>query len=94
MKKRNKFKHVLYLVMALSMLLYALPKLSLENGSGFVFGFGVAWCAFAFLVIAAHLHFILGVDEEKHKRLEAVRKAKLNEWQGKWYEERRGTQQS
>jgi len=94
MKKRNKFKHVLYLMMALAMLLYALPKLSLVQGTGWVFGFGVAWCAFAFLVIAAHLHFIIGVDEEKAKRLEAVRKAKLNEWQSKWGEEGRVTQRS
>ncbi|WP_410511991.1 hypothetical protein PaeBR_18385 [Paenibacillus sp. BR2-3] len=94
MKKRNKFKHVVYLLMALSMLLYALPRLSPGNEPGWVFGFGVIWCAFAFLVIAAHLHFIIGVDEEKSKRLEAVRKAKLNEWQSKWTEEGRVTQRS
>ena len=94
MRKRNKFKHVVYLLVALAMLMYALPKLSLESGSGFVFGFGIAWCAFAFMVIAAHLHFILGVDEEKTKRLEAVRKAKLESWQSKWNEEGSVTQQS
>ncbi|MDQ0191810.1 hypothetical protein [Paenibacillus wynnii] len=94
MKKRNKFKHFVYLLLALAMLLYALPKLSLGVESGFVFGFGIAWCSFAFLVIAAHLHFILGVDEEKTKRLEAVRKAKLDRWQGKWKEEGSVTQRS
>lgn len=92
MKKRNKFKHGIYLLLALGMLLYALPKLSLAGGPGWVFWFGVAWCVFAFLVIAAHLHFIIGVDEEKHKRLEAVRKEKLNQWPGKWYEEGRSVQ--
>ncbi|ASA26194.1 hypothetical protein [Paenibacillus donghaensis] len=76
------------------MLLYALPRLSLENGPGWVFGFGVVWCLFAFLVIAAHLHFIIGVDEEKTKRLEAVRKAKLQQWQKKWSEETRVSQNS
>jgi hypothetical protein len=91
MKKRNKFKHVIYLVLALAMLLYALPKLSLANGPSWVFGFGVVWSAFAFLVIAAHLHFIIGVDEEKQKRLEAVRKEKIAQW-GKWYEEKRVVQ--
>ncbi|MCL6602764.1 MAG: hypothetical protein K6T94_07810 [Paenibacillus sp.] len=94
MRKRNKFKHVAYLLLALAMLLYALPQLSPGTGSGFVFAFGIAWCAFAFLVIAAHLHFILGVDEEKAKRLEAVRKAKLNNWQAKWSEEGQASQQS
>lgn len=89
MKKRNKFKHVVYMLAALAMLLYALPKLSFQNSSGFVLGFGVVWCLFAFMVIAAHLHFIIGVDEEKQKRLEAVRKHKLETWQGKWNEESR-----
>lgn len=87
MKKRSKLKHGIYLVLALMMLLYALPKLSLAGGMSWVFGFGVVWCAFAFLVIGAHLHFIIGVDEEKQKRLEAVRKEKAAQW-GKWYEER------
>lgn len=94
MKKKNKFKHVVYLLIALAMLLYALPKLSLVNGPSWVFGFGVVWCVFAFLVIAAHLHFIIGVDEEKTKRLEAVRKAKLAQWQTKWNEEAKVTQRS
>ncbi|WP_379135866.1 hypothetical protein [Paenibacillus sp. sgz500958] len=93
MKKRNKFKHVIYLLIALGMLLYALPKLS-PGGSGVVFAFGAAWCVFAFFVIAAHLHFIIGVDEEKSKRLEAVRKAKLNQWQGKWQDHEKVTQRS
>lgn len=94
MRKRNKFKHGVYLIIALAMLLYALPKLSLANGPSWVFGFGVVWSLFAFLVIAAHLHFIIGVDEEKSKRLEAVRKAKLEQWQSKWNEETRVTQKS
>ncbi|MFE4710347.1 MULTISPECIES: hypothetical protein [unclassified Paenibacillus] len=91
MKKRNKFKHSLYLIIALAMLLYAIPKLSLANGPSWVFGFGVVWSVFAFLVIAAHLHFIIGVDEEKQKRLEAVRKEKIAAW-GRWYEEKRVVQ--
>ncbi|MFC6652146.1 hypothetical protein ACFSQ7_36370 [Paenibacillus rhizoplanae] len=57
-------------------------------------GFGIVWCVFAFLVIASHLHFIIGVDEEKQKRLDAVRKAKLAQWQGKWNEEGRVSQRS
>ncbi|BCG58471.1 hypothetical protein [Paenibacillus sp. URB8-2] len=91
MRKRNKFKHVVYLALALAMLLYALPKLS-PDGPTPVFVFGAVWVAFALLVIAAHLHFIIGVDEEKKKRLEVVRKAKLEMWQGKWNEEGRATQ--
>lgn len=89
MKKRNKFKHGVYMLAALAMLLYALPKLSFQNEYGWVLGFGVVWCIFAFLVIASHLHFIIGVDEEKQKRLKSVRKHKLEQWQGKWNEESR-----
>ncbi|WP_025693134.1 hypothetical protein [Paenibacillus zanthoxyli] len=91
MRKRNKFKHVLYLILALVMLLYALPRLS-PDGPAPVFVFGALWVAFALLVIAAHLHFIIGVDEEKAKRLEAVRKAKLERWPEKWDEEGRAAQ--
>ncbi|MHA6529569.1 hypothetical protein [Paenibacillus sp. BAC0078] len=87
MKKRNKFKHAAYMLAALVMLLYALPQLSFQSGPSWALGFGVVWCIFAFLVIASHLHFIIGVDEEKQKRLEAVRKHKLEQWQGKWNEE-------
>ncbi|WP_342548992.1 hypothetical protein NST69_08430 [Paenibacillus sp. FSL P2-0089] len=94
MRKRSKFKHSVYLLVALAMLLYALPKLSFQNGSSWVLGFGLVWCVFAFLVIASHLHFIIGVDEEKQKRLDAVRKAKLAQWQGQWNEEGRVSQRS
>lgn len=89
MKKRSKFKHVIYMLTALAMLLYALPKLSFQDGPGWVLGFGIVWCVFAFLVIASHLHFIIGVDEEKQQRLDRVRKHKLEQWQGKWNEESR-----
>lgn len=94
MKKRNKFKHVVYLLIALAMLLYALPQLSLSQGLSWANAFGAVWCLFAFLVIAAHLHFIIGVDEEKAKRLDEVRKAKLSHWQMKWEEEDRAAQRS
>lgn len=86
-KKKSKLKHVVYLVLALAMLVYALPMISFEPGAGFVSLFGAVWAAFAFLVIGAHLHFILGVNEEKQRALDAVRRAKLREWQNKWSED-------
>lgn len=86
-KKKSKIKHVVYLILALAMLVYALPMISFKPGAGWVSVFGAVWAAFAFLVIGAHLHFILGVNEEKQRALDAVRRAKLREWQSKWMEE-------
>ncbi|WP_223068511.1 hypothetical protein [Paenibacillus caui] len=82
-------KHVLYMLTALGMLLYALPMISFDSGRGWVTLFGALWALFAFLVVGAHLHFLLGVDAEKKKQLERVRKAKLREWQMKWSKERK-----
>ncbi|GAB6988469.1 hypothetical protein [Paenibacillus pini] len=87
MKKTNKFKHVVYLLLALAMLLYALPRISFGPGATWTSIFGIVWAVFAFLVIGAHLHHILGVDEEKQKALDRVRQAKLQQWQMKWPEE-------
>lgn len=83
-KKKSKWRHALYLVAALGMLVYALPLISLDPGAGWISVFGIVWAAFAFLVIGAHLHFLLGVDEEKQRALEAVRRAKFRQWQAKW----------
>nr|WP_033404153.1 hypothetical protein [Paenibacillus fonticola] len=86
-KKRNKWKHAAYFILALSMLVYALPFISVHPGAGWLSLFGIVWAAFAFLVVGAHLHFLLGVSEEKQRGLEAVRRAKLREWQAKWQRE-------
>ncbi|USB32393.1 hypothetical protein [Paenibacillus sp. YPG26] len=92
MMRQNKWKNVLYLMVALGMLLYALPMISFKPDAGWVSIFGMVWAAFAFLVIGAHLHFILGVDAEKQRALDQVRKAKLMEWQRKWPREKEESQ--
>lgn len=56
-KKPNKWKHVVYLILALAMLVYALPLISFDPGAGWVSLFGAVWAGFTFLVIGAHLHF-------------------------------------
>lgn len=86
-KKPNKLKHFMYLIIALAMLVYALPMISFEPGAGWISAFGAVWALFAFLVIGAHLHFILGVNEEKQQKLEEVRRAKYREWESKWLKE-------
>ncbi|OAB43245.1 hypothetical protein [Paenibacillus glacialis] len=81
MRKRTKFKHFMFMLIALGMLIYAIPSISFNNGNGWVSLFSVVWVAFSLLVIAAHWHVILGVDEEKKKALERVRLLKLQQWQ-------------
>ncbi|AZS16517.1 hypothetical protein [Paenibacillus lutimineralis] len=83
-KKKSKWKHAVYLILALAMLVYAIPLIKFQPGGDFVSWFGMVWAAFALLVIGAHLHFLLGVNEEKQRALDAVRRAKLSEWQSKW----------
>ncbi|OAX49939.1 hypothetical protein [Paenibacillus sp. AD87] len=82
-KRLKKAKHVIYLVIALSMLVIALPRISFAGGMAWVNIFGIVWVLFSLLIIGAHLHFILGVDEEKKRALEAVRRAKLRQWEMK-----------
>lgn len=83
MKRLNKTKHVIYLLIALSMLVIALPRISFAGGMDWVNIFGIVWVLFSLLIVGAHLHFILGVDEEKKRALEAVRRAKLRQWEMK-----------
>ncbi|WCM62902.1 hypothetical protein T3H97_08290 [Paenibacillus sp. LX16] len=80
----KKWKHGLYTLIALTMVLVALPRISLAGGLNWVNGFGMVWVLFALLVIGANMHFLLGVDEEKRKTLERVRRAKMQQWQMKW----------
>ncbi|OAB32000.1 hypothetical protein PMSD_17785 [Paenibacillus macquariensis subsp. defensor] len=87
MRKRTKFKHFMFMLLALAMLIYAIPSISFKSGNGWITLFSVVWVAFSFLVIAAHWHVILGVDEEKKKALERVRQHKLEQWQLKLSEE-------
>ncbi|WP_342555188.1 hypothetical protein [Paenibacillus sp. FSL R7-0652] len=83
MKRLKKTKHVIYLLIALSMLVIALPRISFAGGMDWVNIFGIVWVLFSLLIVGAHLHFILGVDEEKKRALEAVRRAKLRQWEMK-----------
>ncbi|MGW9530195.1 hypothetical protein ACWHAM_21065 [Paenibacillus terrae] len=83
----KKWKHGLYTLIALAMVLTALPRISLTGGLNWVNGFGIVWVLFALLVIGANLHFLLGVDEEKRKTLERARRAQMKQWQMKWDKE-------
>ncbi len=82
-KRLKKTKHVIYLLIALSMLVIALPRITFAGGLDWVNVFGIVWVLFSLLIVGAHLHFILGVDEDKKRALEAVRRAKLRQWEMK-----------
>ncbi|KKO53017.1 hypothetical protein XI25_16990 [Paenibacillus sp. DMB20] len=72
------------------MLVYALPSISFAGGFSWAALFGAVWAGFALLVIASHLHILIGVDEAKQKALDEIRKEKIKQWQLKWPEERKG----
>lgn len=72
-------KNVIYMSLALGMLFYAAPRL--EMGQGLTAGtiFGVVWIGLALLIVAAHLHEILGVDEETREELGRI--DRMKKWQ-------------
>lgn len=68
----KEFKHLASLSLALGMLIYAVPRLSIGGGWSMPTIFAVCWTVLCLLIIAAHLHHVLGVDEETRKQLERV----------------------
>ncbi|WP_338043659.1 hypothetical protein [Paenibacillus hamazuiensis] len=72
-------KNIVYMAIALGMLFYAVPRLDIGEGMTLPNVFGITWICFALMVIAAHLHEILGVDEEARKEMSRVKKMK--KWQ-------------
>jgi hypothetical protein len=73
------FKNVVFMSLALGMLFYSVPQLSFRESLTLPMVFSVVWIAMALLVVAAHLHQILGVDEEKRKELSRIKRMK--KWQ-------------
>ncbi len=73
-------RNLIYLGLVMAMLIYAIPLL--EIGQGFtpenIFAF--VWIVLAVLVIAAHLHQILGVDEETRRQLARVKRYRSWQW--------------
>lgn len=57
------WRSAFYLVCAVGMLLYALPRLHLGQGMDLPALFGIIWVGMALLIIAAHLRVVLKVDE-------------------------------
>jgi len=72
-------KNVVFMSLALGMLIYSVPQLDFRNGSTMATVFSVIWAVLSLLVVAAHLHQILGVDEETRKELRRINRMK--KWQ-------------
>ena len=70
----KEWKSVAYMSLALGMLIYAVPRIEMGQGFTLPTVFGIIWIGFALLVVAAHLHRILGVDEETKKEMARIRK--------------------
>ncbi|MFC0214103.1 hypothetical protein ACFFK0_16875 [Paenibacillus chartarius] len=73
------FRNIIYMSLALGMLFYAVPRLELGQGISTAAVFGAVWIGLALLIVAAHLHEILGVDEETRKELSRIKRMK--KWQ-------------
>nr|WP_090671560.1 hypothetical protein [Paenibacillus tianmuensis] len=69
-------RHIMGLALALGMMLYAVPRLDFSGGWTLASVFGAGWIAFALLVIAAHLHELLGVEEETKRELLKIKRMK------------------
>lgn len=69
-------KNLVYLCGALGMLLYAVPRIAMGGGFTAQTVFGVVWICFALLIIAGHVHELLGVDAETRERVRQVKRLK------------------
>jgi hypothetical protein len=78
----GKIRHVLYLLIALAMLVYALPRLELNAPWSLMSVFGLVWTLFALAIIAAHINALL-MNEEKRKELARIKRAKALLWEQK-----------
>jgi succinate-acetate transporter protein len=81
----KSWKNLLYMCVALGMLIYAVPRLSMGGGFTAETAFGVVWICFALLIVAAHFHQLLGVDKESRERMRQVKRMKQYRMQQKVY---------
>lgn len=79
----GKGRPILYLLIALSMLFYALPRLELNAPWDWSSAFGMVWIGFALVIIAAHVNVLL-MTEEKRKKLARIKQEKAQLWERKF----------
>ncbi|OXM84264.1 hypothetical protein [Paenibacillus rigui] len=75
----KEMKPIIYMGLTLGMLFYAVPRLDIQGDSKLATFFGIIWIAFALVIVAAHLHELLGVEEETKRQVAKVKRMKR--WQ-------------
>jgi hypothetical protein len=86
-------KHGLALVLALGLLLMAVPRLPVALDADADSVFALSWLALALLVIAANWRMVLQGDEERERRSEWERRLRWLEAQRKQRRFETGTRQ-
>ncbi|MFT9486390.1 MAG: hypothetical protein ACH0QD_03335 [Tepidibacillus sp.] len=71
------FKTIIYLILTLAVIFYAIPRVPLFDSSSLAKAFSIVWFFFALLILGAHLDHLLGLDEEKRIRLAHLEKVRL-----------------
>jgi hypothetical protein len=72
--------HIIFGFIALSMLIYAVPKLHVGEGVKLPTLFAIVWLCLALTVIASHLHEILRVDAEAPKELKQIKQVRSSQF--------------
>lgn len=79
----QRSKYGIALVVALALLLVAVPRLPVELEADADSIFALSWLVFALLVIAANWRMVLRVDEDRERRSEWERRLRWLEAQRK-----------
>lgn len=73
----KKLRSLTYMLIAIALMLYGLPRFQREGIESLSDGFFILWSMFAIIIIGAHLYEVLdGV--EKRERRQAVRQYQLS----------------
>lgn len=61
------FKRLIYLIISLSIVFYALPRINFFSNNLNELIFSIAWIVFALIVIGAQLQQLLIIDEDRRR---------------------------
>lgn len=81
--KSGKGRHFIYLLIAVAMLIYALPQLEIGAPWNLMSVFGLIWVGFTLLVITANVNILFFVSEEQRKELARIKRSKALLWERK-----------